>query len=180
MGQDATNEMWQKGNNKMKMTMAMGGNVMQETIYDGTKAVVSSMGQSQSITDPAQLAGIKDQALMFAQLDYATTMDLELKGMEEVNGEQAYKIKVTNKATGDKHTEYYSAKTNYLVKTVATQGEGEQVQTITSEISDYKAVDGIMIPYKVSLIGAAPFPLNMEATDIKVNTNIPDATFMVK
>ena len=179
MGQDATTKMLQKDNKKMKMTMSMGGNVMQETIFDGTVGYVGGMGGSQKVTDGDQLEGMKDQAKMFARLNYAAEKTMELKGIEDVNGEKAYKMIVID-ASGKKSTEYYSAKTSYLLKVIATQGEGEQVQTITTEFSDYKSVDGIVLPYKISIIGAAPFPLNMELNEVLVNKPIDDAEFMIK
>lgn len=180
MGQDATTKMWQKGNNKFKMEMSMGGNVMQETVFDGTVAMMSGMGQQQKITDGEQLEGLKQQAKTFPQLDYANAMNVDLKGIEDVNGEKAYKLSVMDKASDKKHTEYYSTKTNYLLKVVATQGEGAQAQTVTTEFSDYKAVDGIMFPHKMTLIGAAPFPLNMTVTEMKVNPIIADTEFLIK
>lgn len=179
MGQDATMNMVQKGNNKMKMTMSMGGNVMQETIYDGQIAMVGGMGGSQKITEGPQLEGMKEQAKMFAHLDYATEKTIELKGIEDVNGDKAYKLSVMGK-DGKKTTEFYSVKSNFLVKIVAVQGEGEQVQTITTELDDYKAVDGIMIPHKITITGAAPFPLAMTAKEVKINKPVMDTMFLIK
>ena len=86
MGQDAETVMMQKGNNKMKMVMSMGGNVMQETIYDGSIAAVGGMGGSKKITEGPQLESIKEQAEMFGHLKYATEKTMELKGIEDVNG----------------------------------------------------------------------------------------------
>lgn len=179
MGQDAESVILKKGNNKFKMTMSMGGNVMQESIYDGNIASVGGMGQSQQITEGPQLESMKAQAILFDHLNYTKEKTLELKGIEDVNGDKAYKIAVTDKE-GKKSTEFFSMSTGYLVKMVMSQGEGDQVQVVTTELSDYKNVDGFMVPHKMDIIGAAPFPLNMKVTEVMVNNPIPDTEFLIK
>jgi len=179
MGQDAESTILKKGNNKFKMVMSMGGNVMQESIYDGNIAAVGGMGGSQKITEGPQLDAMKEQAVMFGHLDYVANKTLELKGVEDVNGDKAYKVIVTDKM-GNKSTEFFSMSTGYLVKMVNTQGEGEQVQVVTTELSDYKSIDGYMVPHKMTIIGAAPFPLNMEVKETMVNQPIPDTEFLIK
>ena len=179
MGQDAETVMMQKGNNKMKMVMSMGGNVMQETIFDGTIGSVGGMGGSQKVTEGPQLEGMKEQAIMFGHLNYATEKTLELKGIEDVNGEKAYKLTVVDKE-GKKSTEFFSMGTGYLLKVVGTQGEGEQAQVVTTELSEYKPVDGIMVAHKIDIIGAAPFPLNMKVTEVLINKPIADTEFLIK
>jgi zinc protease len=179
MGQDAETVMMQKGNNKMKMVMSMGGNVMQETIYDGSIAAVGGMGGSQKITEGPQLASMKEQAQMFGHLKYPTEKTMELKGIEDVNGEKAYKLSVVDKE-GKKSTEYFSMSTGYLLKVVSTQGEGEQLQVVTTELSEYKPVDGVMVAHKIDIIGAAPFPLNMKVKEVMVNKPMADTEFLIK
>lgn len=179
MGQDAESVILKKGNNKFKMSMSMGGNVMQESIYDGNIAAVGGMGGSQQFTEGPQLDAMKEQAIMFDHLNYVANKTLELKGVEDVNGEQAYKVVVVSK-DGTKSTEFFSMSTGYLVKMVGTQGEGEQVQVVTTELSDYKAIDGYMVPHKMTIVGAAPFPLNMEVKEVTVNKPIPDTEFLIK
>jgi len=179
MGQDAESTILKKGGNKYKMAMSMGGNVMQEQIYDGTIASAGGMGQNQKFTEGPQLDAMKEQAVMFEHLNYVGNKTLELKGIEDVNGEKAYKVSVVSK-DGTKSTEFFSMSTGYLVKMVSTQGEGEQVQVVTTEMSDYKSVDGYMVPHKMSIVGAAPFPINMTAKEVTVNKPIADTEFLIK
>jgi len=51
---------------------------------------------------------------------------------------------------------------------------------VSSIISDYKAVNGVMMPYKMVLSGLMPMPLTMTVTDIKIDSDISDEVFMVK
>jgi len=137
------------------------------------------MGGSQKITEGPQLASMKEQAQMFGHLKYATEKTMELKGIEDVNGEKAYKLSVVDKE-GKKSTEYFSMSTGYLLKVVSTQGEGEQLQVVTTELSEYKPVDGVMVAHKIDIIGAAPFPLNMKVTEVMVNKPMADTEFLIK
>jgi len=104
---------------------------------------------------------------------------MELKGIEDVNGEKAYKLSVVDKE-GKKSTEYFSMSTGYLLKVVSTQGEGEQLQVVTTELSEYKPVDGVMVAHKIDIIGAAPFQLNMKVTEVMVNKPMADTEFLIK
>ncbi|MFT4536032.1 MAG: zinc protease [Saprospiraceae bacterium] len=180
MGQPAGMETGLKDSKMAYMEMSMSGNVMMEQRYDGVQASMGSMGQSQVFTEGPELESIKEQAIAFGQLLYLnanSAYQLDLKGIEDVNGEKAYKVQVT-KSSGDKVYEFYNVKNNLLVRTVATQdGQGGQTQTITTEIADYKEVNGIMFPHSVTIIGAMPFPLELKAESIVVNGTIPAEKF---
>ncbi len=180
MGQPAGMETGIKDNKMYYMEMSMGGNVMQEQRFDGTQAKVGGMGQSQVITEGPQIDAMKEQANAFGQLLYLSSdskYGLELKGIEDVNGAKAYKVQVT-KANGDKSYEFYDVKTNLLIRSMMSQEiPGGQPQTITTEVEDYKEVSGIMFPHKITLLGAMPFPLVMNAQSIEVNGNIPAEKF---
>jgi len=180
MGQPAGMETGTKDNNMFYMEMSMGGNIMQEQRYDGTKAKVGGMGQSQVITEGPELAAMKEQSNPFGQLLYLgsdSKYSIDLKGIEDVNGAKAYKVQVT-KPNGDKIYEFYDVKNNLLIRSMMTQEvPGGEPQSITTEIADYKEVSGIMFPHKKTLLGAMPFPLEMNAQSIEVNGNIPADKF---
>jgi len=178
MGQTASMEMGQKDDKMFYSEMAMGGNVMQEQRFDGMKAKIGGMGQSQSITEGPQLDGMKDQAVAFGQLKYMDAgYELNLKGLEDVEGQKAYKIEVV-KPSGDKSYEFYSVKSNLLIRSVTTQpGPGEEPTTISTDLSDYKTVDGIMFPHTITVNGAMPIPLVMKVVSYDVNGTIPAEKF---
>lgn len=180
MGQTAAMETGQKDNKMFYMEMSMAGNVMQEQRYDGVQAKVGGMGQSQTITEGPELDALKEQANAFGQLLYIdanSPYKIDLKGIEDVNGSKAYKVQVT-KASGDKVYEFYDVKSNLLVRSMMTQEvPGGAPQSVTTEIADYKAVNGVMFPHKLTILGAMPFPLEMKAESIVVNENIPAIKF---
>lgn len=178
MGQQATMEMGKKDNKMFYSEMAMGGTVVQEQRFDGMKAKVGGMGQSQSITEGPQLEAMKDEAETFGQLKYLTTgYELNLKGLEEVEGEKAYKVEIV-KPSGDKSYEFYSVKSNLLIRSVTTQpGPGGEPSTISTDFSDYKAVSGVMFPHTITVNGAMPVPLVMKVESYEVNGPIPADKF---
>lgn len=181
MGQKAGMETGQKDDKMFYMEMSMAGNILQEQRFDGTTGKEGSMGQSQTITEGQKLDQMKEQAVAFGQLAYLDASKgytLDVKGIEDVEGEKAYKVEVV-KGTGDKSYEFYSVKNNLLLRSMMTQKgpEGTEPQTITTEMADYKAVDGIMFPHKMTILGAMPFPLVLVTESIQVNGDIPADKF---
>jgi len=101
-------------------------------------------------------------------------MKTRLLGVESIDGVNAYGIEVET-ATGKKSTSYYSVENNLKIRQVAVEGG----QTIVTNLSDYKEVDGLMFPHKTSMTGVAPVPLDMTLESIKVNKGIDPAVFKV-
>ena len=181
MGQQATLLEQYKSPNMYSSQLSLGGNMMQQQVYDGAKAMVGQMGQSQVLTEGEMYEQTKESAVMFSQLNYiGDDYSLELKGLEDVDGAKAYKVEVAD-SKGDKSYEYYDVKSGLLVKTMSTTpGPDGSESTVSSIISDYKAVNGVMMPYKMVLSGLMPMPLTMTVTDIKIDSDISDEVFMVK
>ena len=180
MGQTASIETGQKENNMFYLEMSMAGNIMMEQRFDGTQGSTGGMGQSQVVPEGPDLDALKEQAILFIQLSYLDATGpykLDLKGIEDVNGEKAYKVQVT-KESGDKSYEFYSVKTNLLIRSSLTQDvPGGQPKPITNDFADFKAVNGVMFPHSVTTIGVMPFPLVMKADNFSVNGEIPATKF---
>jgi zinc protease len=169
----------QKAPGKMAMVVSMNGNVMNETRFDGEKGFVSQMGQKKMI-EGEEAEGLKEQAVIFPELNYEDKgYTLELKGVEPVNGEDAYKLIVMDE-NGDKTTEFYSVETGMKLKEVSTQEGPQGESTVTNEFKDYREVNGIMIPYEMKTIGAMPMPMTMKVEEVQINEGISDDTFKVE
>lgn len=121
--------------------------------YDGETAwmIMPFMGSS----DPQVMA--EDQAKsMIEQADFdGPLMDwqekghqLELLGLEETEGTEAYKIKITLK-NGDVRYHYLDSERFVIIKQegkTIVQGNEMQFETI---LSDYKEVGGLMFPHSI-------------------------------
>jgi hypothetical protein len=165
-----------KGRFYMSMT-APGMNLMKQ-IYDGEKGV-AEQGGGRSELKGSDLDAIKEQSMLFPERKYTEAgYTLELKGLEDVNGNPAYRLNVTT-PSGTKSTEYYDATTFLKVKEIETAETQGQTMTTTYEYSDYKSVDGIMIPHTLTIIGPMPTPMVMKTTEVKVNSTIDPALFKI-
>ncbi len=73
----------------------------------------------------------------------------ELLGKEDVEGTECFKIKVTL-ASGKEET-YFIDPTSYMIvrSTSKKKVNGQEVE-LTSDMSDYKVVDGVKMPHSVS------------------------------
>ena len=120
-------------------------------VYDGKNAwmVMPFMGKKDPEAMPAEQAKILDeQADMDGPLvDYKDKGNkIELLGKEQVEGADAYKLKVTLK-DGQTRTVYLDAESGLEVKMEAKRTiRGTEVDGETY-LSDYKEVNGIMMPF---------------------------------
>ena len=99
----------------------------------------------------------------------------ELTGVENVGGQDCYKIVMTPK-DGSPETRYYDKKTSLLIKKdiIAKTPMGEfPAETL---VSDYKEVDGILTPHRIKqkVLGQE---LETAIHSIKYNAAIPKSRF---
>jgi zinc protease len=102
---------------------------------------------------------------------------VECTGVEDVDGKPAYKVVLTPKA-GKPSTQYYDKVSHLLVKQVDTKST--PMGEITGEVfpSDYRKVDGILIPHK-SKQKVLTQTIVITMSEIKQNVDLPADTFNV-
>jgi len=166
-----------------KLALVVGNDMMtfQEQKYDGTKVMMSQMGNKQVMTEGPMVDAMKDEVDIFSQLNYLDGKHkLDLKGIESVGGKDAYKI-IVEKPSGKKATEFYDVATSFLVKSVSTQDGGPQgPMTVTSNLSNYKEVGGIMYAHTQKVDGMGPAPMTMEVTTLEFNPTVSDDLFKIE
>ncbi|HKK78852.1 MAG TPA: hypothetical protein VJ933_04455, partial [Phaeodactylibacter sp.] len=146
---------------------------------DGEKGYVSQMGQKQPI-EGEQAEDTKEQAMLFPEMSYEERgYTAEIVGVEKVNGEDAYKVIMTD-PDGNKTTEYYGTESGLKLKEVTVQKGPQGEITVTNELSDYEEVDGIWIPRTMKTVGAMPAPMTMKVEDVKINEGLSDEEFKVE
>ena len=123
------------------------------------------------------LKDLDEQADMdLPYMDYqAKGNKVELAGKEMVAGAETYKLKITLK-NGDVRSYYLDAKSYLPVKTDADRVVDGKPATTETFISDYREVDGLMIPHIIE--NRSP-GLIQKVTVQKVEINVPieDARF---
>ncbi len=167
-----------KAPNKWKQSIeyTMGGKTMvaQKQVYNGKTGYQEAQGQKADLTgdDLEEVIQSADIAGELHSDKYG--IKRTLKGLESVNGSNAYVLSVVD-GKGKKSTEYYDANTFLLVKKV--QGEGDKLQI--SDYLDYREVPGTggyKIPYKVTeTAGGQSF--SETVTTVEVNKGIADTEF---
>jgi zinc protease len=162
---------------KQSMDATIGGKAMtlQKQVYNGKKGYQEGNGQKMDIIGD-DLEEIVQGADITADLHPEKYgIKHTLKGMENVNGSNAYVLDAVN-AKGKKSVEYYDAASGLLVKKI--QGEGDKMQT--SEYGDYREVaggNGYKVPYKVTESAPGTPVLSETVTTVEVNKGIPDTEF---
>jgi outer membrane lipoprotein-sorting protein len=152
------------------------------TAFDGQKAwMINPMTGSESAVEltGSQADMAKDQAdFDGALVDWkAKGHTIELVGTEEVGAVKAQKVKVTKK-NGQVQYFFLSPDTGLEIKTTTEVLQGGTTMTIETELSDYRSIDGIMLPHalKTSINGT---PTASIAVD-KIELNAPlDETLFV-
>jgi zinc protease len=167
----------QKAPNFFYSALSMGGNVMQKQVFDGTRGKMSAMGQSQEITGN-DLTELKLQAALFPELRYeALGYTLELAGIENLEGEDTYRIRFTS-PTGAVRNEFFSLKTGLRLSSQVSQETPMGSMTVVTTYGDYREVNGILFPFSIKQ-QLGPQMLDMKANSIEVNTGLSAADFLV-
>src|SRR5690625_2925739 len=156
--------MKQTKDGKQLTEVSTGGMVVQKVVFDGEKGYVVTQGQKQDIPED-QLESYKESAL-FAELKVPE--DAEVTGIETVDGEEAYVVKLS-----DQQSEYYGVESGLKLQTVEVAPTGQEAVT---GYGDYKEGKGVKSPHTLS-IPLSPQSLEMKAEEIKVNENVSDADF---
>jgi zinc protease len=168
MGMEILMSMYQKAPNLLRVETAMGGNIMSVQVFDGTKAVVSQMGQKMQFTEGPQFEAMKMQAILNAEINYEKYgITKELVGIEVVDGQNAYRVEVKS-PSGQQTTEFYSVETGLKSRTDSSMGY--------SKFSDYRAVGNLKFPFQLEQ-QAGPQKMDVEITEIKINKGIENSLF---
>ena len=100
---------------------------------------------------------------------------VECVGIEDVEGKPAYKIVLTPKS-GKPGTEYYDKTSHLLVKQTSTAASPMGEVAVEEYPSDYKTVDGVLIPFTVTQ-KVLTQEIVMKMTEIKHNVDLPADAF---
>lgn len=166
---------WQK-DGKISTEMTMNGQTINSRKYDGAKATESGMGGARDL-EGEDLADLKEQAAFCKEANYVSGgYKLTLKGLEAINGNNAYVIEV-ERPDGKKTTEYYDMKTSLKVREVNLVQGPEGQATMTNDFADYKEAGGVLFPNTITLSGIFPMPVKAVMSEIKVNAGIDDTVF---
>ncbi|MBD2753446.1 LolA-like protein [Spirosoma validum] len=158
MGQQITNVI--DGDKGWMINPMMGGNTPQDMPAEALKSIKSA-------TEPP----------MF-QLAYAKSdkIPYELAGKEKFDGKDVFTIKTTRPEGTFNY--YVDASSYQLLGFKGTVSMGGQQGETTAKFSDYKAVDGVNIPYSSEITApGAPGTITAKLTKVSVNGTVDQTIF---
>lgn len=154
----------------MEMSIAGMGTIMKQK-FDGTTGYAEQGGMKQPMSEE-DIAEQTSQKGLFPEVHY-TADEIELMSLSDLEGTDVYKIKVKGVSESFR---YYDANSGLLLREEATEeAQGQSVTTITVH-SDYRAVDGVMIPFGRK-ITAGPQVFGFNATEVVINSGVSEADF---
>lgn len=161
----------QKAPNKISIETLMGEVVLSKQIFDGEKGLMVAQGQQKQL-EGEELESMKYGAMLFPELKYTELgYKLNLVGKDKLDGEDVYKIVVTNpieKTT----TMYFNIRSGLKVKEISTN----QMGTSTIIYGDYESVNGVQYPMTLSQ-SMGPQIFEVKVNSVKVNKGIDDSVF---
>ncbi|AVR47319.1 peptidase M16 [Christiangramia fulva] len=155
---------------KLHQTISMNGNVMNEQVFNGDAGFIRAMGQKMDFNEE-QVEAAKADASPFPEL---TPGDASVKGIEQVNGEDAYVVQL------DKNTKaYYDVDSGLKVQTVKTMEQGGRTMTVPTGYSDYREVEGVKFPFQITS-SAGPQTFTFNVNEILVNEGVSEEDFKLE
>ncbi|NUO02951.1 MAG: caspase family protein [Saprospiraceae bacterium] len=165
--------------NKVVMTMLVSGFVLSQTKFDGEKGVVMDMNGEVQALNEVSLKTFKEQSGIFEEIEYATNgTKLQLKGVEKVEGRDAYKLEITT-PFGTKITDFFDKATWLKIRSVEIEQGDEGPVTSTTDYEDYRTVSGIKVPYTMKMSGSTPIPMAFKVQLVDINKGIPNSEFYI-
>jgi zinc protease len=153
--------------NKTSQEIAVMGNVMQKSIFDGEKGYTESRGQRKDM-EGDDLEEAKADNTIISDLNYKSGTLLRI---EPIDGRNTIVLQHNTDEI------FYDMETGLKVKSIkVTKGaDGKEIQVPTL-FSDYKEVNGVKFPYSI-IQKMGPMELNFEIQEMKVNEGVTDADF---
>lgn len=165
---------YQKKPNKMYQATTMQGNVVSMQVFDGEGGKMKTPTGEQKL-EGETLAQIKEGARIFPELTFDDDgVELEIDGVETVDGKETYKLLVT-KPSGTSLTVYYSVDDGLKYKEVMESPQG----TVSTTYGDYEEADGVLFPMTMKQV-MGPQSFDIEVDSLEVNAGIEDSRFSVE
>ena len=142
--------------------MKMMGNVMQRSVLTESEAYQEMQGQRIPMSEEDRQKMQLETGIV-AELAWVENPEIKLTAIESVNGSDAYVVQLTKD-----RALYFDVNTGLKVQEIVTVEAGGQTITQKASFSDYKEVNGILIPHSVSR-NLGPQTLDFQITEITIN-----------
>jgi len=164
-------EIESKKTNQQQSAVAvkMMGNTMQKVVVNKDKGYTEAQGQHIPMGEEQLSAALAETAI-FAELAL-DPVNVSLAGVVDVDGTKAYELKISASKSF-----FYAVDSHLKIKVSETQEM--QGNTITQEtlIGDYKEIDGLLFPHKITQ-SFGPQKIDFITSNIELNVDFVDEDF---
>ncbi len=176
-GKDITMTIWAKRPNLMRREYTVDGqNVV--NAFDGTTLWMSA-GTTPPQAMPGPQAAYAKQESEFDSVfvDYKEKGHaMEFLGKEQVNGKDAYRLKVQKKG-GPPQDYYLDADTGLEMKISTNVDQGGSPTVLVTEMSDYRDVDGRQVPFTSKQILNGKLMASIALDKVEFNVPVDESVF---
>jgi outer membrane lipoprotein-sorting protein len=179
MGMSGSMTMYKKEPDKVRMDIDVMGMIITQA-FDGEKAwwVNPQTGSSEEMSEK-QAENMKRMSFGIDALLYPEKYGItySYKGKEKIEEKEYFVLEQTF-ADGYKATNYIDPKTylNYKSKSTTMNQMGVEVEQETFE-SDFKKVNGMMIPHSITIFQDGEESMKINITEIIFNSGLEDSLF---
>lgn len=147
--------------------------------FDGTNSIEKTSFAPEERHSGRRLEDIKLARDFYGLLNWKKDLkEAKIEGIEKVGGEEAYKV-VFQMEKASSITYYISTKTFLPLKqeSVVVSSTSSQTIPVSQTFSDYREVDGVMVPFKTVSSNTGIGETVIYVKEIKHNVKIDDKTF---
>lgn len=156
--------------------MKMGDMIISKQIYNGLEGWTEGMDGIQKEMTGADLEKMRDFALLFPELRYFMPgFTTTLEGIETVEGNNAYHLKVIYPSGTEEH-EYYAIGTGLKIRKTSVSVQPDQTIEHVFDYSDFREVNGIKFPFTIKEMVADQM-LNITVESIEINGEVKSELF---
>ena len=149
--------------------------------FDGTKGTEVASFSPPEIKAGKSLEEARIASDFYGVLNWKKLFkSIEIKRMSKVGDEDVFVV-VKTPEKGDPVTDYISAKSYLLLRrdSIQTNNTSQISIPVTEYFSDYRMVEGLMLPFKMTASISTIGDIVMLVKTIKFDVDIPDATFRI-
>lgn len=143
------------------------GNVLTRQVFNGEEGFLVTQGKTIPFNEEGVMAA-KAEAHPFPEL---IAENASLEGIEPINEEDAYVVAISADTKN-----YYSVETGLKLQSIKTVSHGQQTMALPTNYSDYKEVEGVKFPFRISR-SMGPQTFDFKVTEIKINEGVTDEDF---
>lgn len=171
-----TIEMREKAPRRILVTVTISGAVFSQG-FDGTVGWSNDPQNGVREQSGPELAETRRDADFYHPLDMHTLYSkFKVTGTENVGEHPTYVMEATPSEGGDPDKLYFAVDTGLLVRAISQHHSPEGVDSIEEDFSDYRAVDGIKIPFVIHQ-KSAQMEFTIIIGEVHHNVALDDAQF---